>query len=134
MKPQQLLSDYLNGKISGEELRTWLAKDISREARQTLAILTMDGACRDALVDFAPPLDAPERLAEKIGAVESWIQSEEETEVSQPSRNWFSNMVPAFDVVGHSKPDASSKQHKQAPARKKTRSRQRRSKRSKKRR
>ena len=131
MKPKHLLSEYLNGKISGEELRTWLAKDTSREARDILEILNMDDACRDALVDFAPPLDASERLAERISTVESWIPPQEEAEEPQPSKSWISRLIPAFDVAGHSKPDARPKKYRKPTARKKVRSRKKSSTRKK---
>ena len=132
MKPKHLLSDYLNGRISGQELRTWLAKDTSREARKTLEILNMDDACRAALVDFAPPLDAPECLAEKIGAVESWIEPQEQAEESAPSKGWLSKLVSALDVVGHGKPDEPQKKGKKTATRKKARQRKRNSPRRKK--
>lgn len=131
MKPKQLLGDYLSGKISGEELRTWLSKDKCREARNALEILNMDDACRNALADFAPPSDAPERLAGKISAVESWIPPMEEAEEPQPSRRWVSRLIPAFDVAGHSKPDARPKKRRKSTARKKARSRKKPSTRSK---
>jgi hypothetical protein len=123
MKPKHLLSDYLNGRISGQELRAWLAKDTSREARKTLEILNMNDAYRDALVDFAPPLEAPEHLAEKIGAVESWIEPQKQTEESAPSRGRLSKLVPALAVVGHSKPDEPQKKRKKPATRKKARQR-----------
>jgi hypothetical protein len=119
MNPQHLLSDYLNGRISGEELRTWLAKDTSREAQETLAILNVDESSRNALLDFAPPLDAPERLAEKVGAVESWIEPADQPEEPEPAKGWLSQRAPALDVVGHGKPGKPTRKRKKVVARKK---------------
>jgi hypothetical protein len=119
MNPRHLLSDYLNGRISGEELRDWLAKDNSREARETLAILNVDNSCRNALLDFAPPLEAPERLAEKVGTVESWVEPADQPEEPEPSKGWISRLVPALDVAGHSQSENPPKKRKKAASRKK---------------
>ena len=112
MKPKHLLSDYLIGRFSGEELRTWLAKDISREARETLAILNVDDSCHKALLDFIPPPDAPERLADKVGTVEFWVESAYQADESEPSKSWLSRLIPALDVAGHSKPGKSQRKRK----------------------
>jgi hypothetical protein len=119
MKPKHLLSDYLNGRISGERLRTWLAKDTSREARETLAILNVDDSCHRALLDFAPPTDAAERLADKVGAVESWVESADQADESGPSKSWLSRLIPALDVAGHSKPGKLQRKRKKSVTHKK---------------
>jgi hypothetical protein len=119
MKPKHLLSDYLNGRISGEELRTWLAKDTSRAARETLAILKVDDSCHRALLDFAPPPDAPGRLADKVGTVESWVESADQADEPEPSKGWLSSLTPALDVAGHGKPGKPQRKRKKPVTHKK---------------
>lgn len=132
MKPRQLLHEYLNRRASGEELRLRLAKDNSREARKIVEILNMEESCRNVLKEFGPPVDAPQRLVEKVVAVESWIQAEDQEQESVPSKGWFSRLMPALDVVGHSKPDKTEKRSKKLRADKKTRLRRKSSSRLKK--
>jgi hypothetical protein len=125
MKPKQLLNDYLCGYISAEELRTLLAKDKSRGARQALEILNMDDSGRKGLREFSPSPGAAERLAEKVAAVETWTQAEAQAQEGAPSRNWFLRLVPAMDVVGHGHSERAEKRPKKSKAIKKTRSRKR---------
>jgi hypothetical protein len=120
VKPKHLLHDYLNGRISGEELRTWLAKDTSEEARETLQILNTDDGCRNALKEFAPAPDAPQRLAERVVAVDAWVQAEDEAKEAASSKEWFFKLVPAMDVVGHSKPESTKRKSKKPQGAKRT--------------
>ena len=122
MKPKQLLNDYLYGGISGEELRTSLAKEKSREARQALEILNMDDSGRKALREFSPPSGAAERLAEKVTAVGTWMEAEAHAQEGPPSRNWLMRLVPAMDVAGHSQPEKTKKRRTKSTATKKKRS------------
>lgn len=114
MKPKQLLNDYLGGGISGEELRTLLAKDKSREAGLALAILNMDDNGRKALGAFSPPPGAAERLAEKVASIESWMETQ--AQERPPSRNWFQRLIPAMDVVGHSQSEKTKNRLKKSRA------------------
>ncbi len=123
MNPKQLLNEYFSRRISGKELRARLAQDNSRESRKILAILNIDESCCNVLKEFAPAPYAPQRLVEKVVAVESWIQAEEQVQERGPSRGWLSRLMPAFDVVGHSRADKTKKKSKEPPARKRTRSR-----------
>lgn len=116
MKAQQLLNDYLSGGISGEELRTLLAKDERPEARQVLEILNMDDVGRKTLGQFNSPPGVAERLAEKVAAVETWIEAKTQVQKCSPSRDWFPTLVTSVDVVGHSQSEKAKKRPKKSKA------------------
>jgi hypothetical protein len=120
MKPKQLLNDYLRGGLTGEELRTLLANDKSREAGLALAILNMDDNGRKALGAFSSPPGAAERLAEKVASIESWVETQ--AQERPPSRNWFQRLIPAMDVVGHNQAQKTRGRPEKSKATRKTRS------------
>jgi hypothetical protein len=123
MKLKQLLYDYYNHRISGDELRTRLAKAPAHETRKALAILNVDEVCRKALLDFAPDLRAADRLAKKIGSVEAWAtQEDQKILVPDSSKPWLFRLMPALDVIGHSQLDKLPKKRKVSPSVKKKRS------------
>jgi hypothetical protein len=100
MKPKILFREYLNQRLTGEELQLRLAKDSSRDASELREILNMEESCRHVLREFAASAEARQHLVEKVVAVESWIRDKVQQQNPAPSP-LFTRILPAFDVVGH---------------------------------
>jgi hypothetical protein len=116
MRPQELLREYFNLRLSSEEVRAQLAEDKSREARMAMEILNVERDCQQALKDFGPPEGAPERLAEKVVGPESWVRMRSQEPGKLHWRGPLFNLMPACDVVGHAKRTKTVKSRRKSSA------------------
>jgi hypothetical protein len=107
MKPKELLSEYLNSRLSSADLRTRLASDNSRDAQATLKMLEVEDTCRNALSKLQPADEGAEQLVDMVLTADNWVRVPDQKQ--EGMRGWFAGLVPAMDVGGRMKPEKTAK-------------------------
>lgn len=97
---EDILGQYLNGRLSAGEARTRISKASASDARRMLEIIELDQWMASNLRELVPPEGAAERLYERVSAPQLWARPEEEAKSRTPL---LRRLRVRYDVVGHSK-------------------------------
>lgn len=109
MKRRDLMSDYLDGHLTGEELQDKL-RGQDEKSRRLLAKVGLDHDCRRLLTNLPVPDGAAERLAQVVVSRDLSPEIVLQKGSGELLEKMFQPMP--FDVVGAGRPESKSKHEK----------------------